>query len=434
MPTGAPLTNACPRHHTGEVDAIDSFGSLRALRPPLDAAGLAVVSAEASREASDALTAHYAGAWHQGTLWSDALWEACQEAVRGAVVLARGPTVRLSQGIDAQGLVLAHPERPEELLVAPSAEFPAALFLRVPAEARALREALASLDPSAPRARTKTARALMGYSSTLTVPSPYSGELEPAGPHELDRHFNSSPAATSWCWGTAYDDDPIDPAAARHPAAMVVTRRKIRAQLDGALPTLTRATLFSRSHLGVEMHRGGLYAWRIAYAPSPRSRDTLARFNERTGYGLPDDLPVDVAAAAHGFDWIDAAWIDAQLSDEADMTRAMGLLRMAFALAFDDLGRAAERLRRHGDRPERQMRATALDAALDYNWQWFLEERACVERDADLRDVALAAIAVGVAPPIVNDMGEPLDVYGDHGAEGADGDGFDADDEQGEDA
>ena len=31
-------------------------------------------------------------------------------------------------------------------------------------------------------------------------------------------------------------------------------------------------------------------------------------------------------------------------------------------------------------------------------------------------------------------MGEPVDVYGDHGGEGADGDGFDADDEQGEDA
>ena len=215
---------------------------------------------------------------------------------------------------------------------------------------------------------------------------------------------------------------------------MVITLRKVRAQLEGALPTLTRAALFSRSHLGVEMHRGGLYVWRVAYAPSPVARDTLARFNARTGYRLPDDLPVDVAAAVHGFEWLDAPWIDAQLAGEADPARAAGLLRAAFALAFDDLGRAAELLRRYEDHPERMLRATALDAALDYNWEWFLEERACAERDPELRDAALAAITAGVAPPVLNDMGEPVDVYGDHGVEGADGDGFDADDEQGEDA
>ncbi len=411
------------------VNAIDEIGWLHGARAALEGAGLALTSAEEAREETDGLAAHYADGWHLGTLWSDALWGACQEAVRGAVVVALGPTASLGPHISARVLVLAHPDRPGELMVAPSGEFPAALFARVPVEEGALRAALASLDPARCAPRTRVAKAFMGYSNTLSVPSPYSGQREPAGPHELDRHFNFSPAAASWCWGTAYTDDPVDPAGAHNQIAMAVTLRKIREQVSGALPALTRATHFSRSHLGVEMHRGGLYVWRVAYAPTAAAGDAVARFNAATGYRLPVDLPIDVAAAVHGFEWLDEAWVDRELAASTDDDRTAGLLRVALALAHDDLRRASEVLRRYADHPAVTVRGTLLNAAIDYNWEWFLESLACVERDDDLREVALAALATGVAPPAVSDMGEPLDVYGSGGDEG------DADsDDQEEDA
>jgi len=178
------------------MEAIERFALLRGLRAVLDAAGVTLASEEASREVTDALVAQYAGRWRMGTLWTDTFWESCKEAVRGLVLVASGPEARLARGGVGQTLVLAHPERPGELLVAPSTLFPAALFLRVPAAAAELQEALASLDPAASRPRTAVTRAFMGHSWEFSIPSPYSTDPVPAGPRELDRHFNFSPAAT----------------------------------------------------------------------------------------------------------------------------------------------------------------------------------------------------------------------------------------------
>ena len=76
--------------------------------------------------------------------------------------------------------------------------FLAMLFVAFPAEEEALRAVLQEFDPAKlpmkNTSRTRSVRAYMGDASVLEVPNPYSGEMDPAGPHELDRHFNFSPA------------------------------------------------------------------------------------------------------------------------------------------------------------------------------------------------------------------------------------------------
>jgi len=160
------------------------------------------------------------------------------------------------------------------------------------------------------------------------------------------------------------------------------------------------------------MHRNGLYVWSVSYPPTPIARATLARFNEREDYTFPTDLPVDAVAAMHGFDWLDASWVEAQLvAPTADLSAAE-LLSVALALAFDDLARATALLRRYEDDRDPAVRTALVNAALDYNWEWFLEGRACIEQDPELLAAVGAALATGIAPRPVNEMGEPLDVFG----------------------
>lgn len=101
-----------------------------------------------------------------------------------------------------------------------------------------------------------TTRAFMGYLNQLGVPSPYSGEFEQAGPHELDRHFNFSPALDPLVWGGAYADDPwpeLMPETSR--MRVIMLSRERRAQLRGTVARLSRRAQFSRAHVGYEIHQ-----------------------------------------------------------------------------------------------------------------------------------------------------------------------------------
>ena len=250
---------------------VGPLAPLRALAGAVADLGVHAVDDEESQDGGEALRETYAEGWSLGTLWSDALWEACAARVRPLRLWATGPTMRDAMGSEVTPSLFVDPAEPDRLWYTPTTALPAALFVPLPATREAIAQALAELGPHAKPVEpgeARSIRAYMGAAAFLRVPSPYSGELEPAGPHELDRHFNFSPVVTPHAWGSAYRDDPLLGGEPTSTLQSIVALREMREQLEEALPRFTRRAYFSQAHVAIEMHARGHYVWDISYRPS----------------------------------------------------------------------------------------------------------------------------------------------------------------------
>lgn len=411
---------------------LKAFEALFAMRADAKLAeiGIAFVSEEESREGGLALAEHYANTWHLGILWTDELWKACQALSQGKRLLARGPKSRDLNGSETESQVYFDPETPDRLWFAPSFEVPPIFWISLPARADALYEAIAEFFPvrRIPRlALPRTCRAFMGYQSQLVVPNPYSGELEHAGPHELDRHFAFSPFADSFVWGSAEPDDPWPeriPPQAGYSIKIVSFSRKMRAQRKGATARFTRRTLFSRSHLAVEIHRGGLYVWEIRYRPS-RHTAVMEQFNRQFGTSYPIDLPFDVIGALMGFDFALPEWLEERLEQQSDPGQIAAYLQVIAAVRHCDLS-VTDLLQKYAGHEALQVRAAIVNIAIQYNWEFLLENIGINESSPELLQFIDQVLSDGIAPQQFNELGEPIE--GDEDGEEEDGD--DEDDEE----
>lgn len=403
---------------------------LRELADDVRSLGVQAASAAEARAGGESLRAHYAEGWHLGVLWSPALWQACQERVARLRLWATAPEATLSSAneIAAAPSFFVDPAHPEQLWYAPTTALPAALFVPVAATRDAIVQALRELGPAtaAPTLdERRTVRAYMGAMSVLRLPNPYSGEMAAASPHELERHFNYSPVVTPHAWGSAFAVDPLLGLGPMPSGQMVVLLRQLREQRPGALPRFTRRAYFSQSHVGIEMHARGEYHWHIDYRPSPWTGGVIEDFNRVTGLHLPVDLPVDVAAAVHGFEFLDAGWLEAELAREASPGRRSALVSVALGVAADDLASAAHIARSALAWGEPEQVAVA-NAAIQYNWEFLLEELGWSTTSPELRQQLERVLIAGLPAPALNELGEPADLH--EGLESDDAEEHDEDD------
>lgn len=392
--------------------------------PKLAALGISFVSEQDAQQGGEALIEHYAGTWHLGILWTDELWRACQSLSQGKRLLARGPTSRDLNGSETESQVYFDPSAPDRLYFAPSFEVPPIFWISVPANAEALHEAVSEFFPvrripklGLPRVR----RAFMGYQSQLVVPNPYSGELEQAGPHELDRHFAFSPFADSFVWGSAQPDDPWPeriPPQAGYSIKIVSYSRKMREQRKGATARFTRRTLFSRSQLTIEIHRGGLYVWEIRYRPS-KHQAVMEQFNQQFGTSYPIDLPFDVIGALMGFDFALPEWLEERLAQQTDPGQIAAYLQVIAAARHCDLS-VTDLLQKYTSHEAIQVRASIANVAIQYNWEFLLENMGSQETSPELLEFIDQVLGDGIAPQKFNELGEPIE--GDDDGEDEEGD------------
>jgi tetratricopeptide (TPR) repeat protein len=381
----------------------------------LSALGVRFVAEDAARSGGDELRAHYAESYHLGTLWTDALWDACQKVAEGLWLLAEGPSVpgaRHATEIRQTIKLYVDPGEPETIWIGPSIGFPAALFTEVPSSEPAVADALEALylrRPARASELSRVKRAFMGYPRHLGVPNPYSGELEAAYPHALDRHFNFSPSLDPQLWGGAFEDDPWpDVMPWISPPDMINYSRKRRQQRRGSVARLTRRAQFSLAQVGMEIHQASrtpIYVWSIRYQPNPYPQ-TIERFNEACGTPYPTDLPADVVAGIHGFDWLEAREIEERL-ETVELEQVLPYLALLAAIRYQDPELQRELVARAAGHGSADVRGFIADLCLQYGWRAALEELALAEPEAEIRGQIVDVLRRPMPETRFNDMGEP---------------------------
>jgi predicted negative regulator of RcsB-dependent stress response len=418
---------------------LDAHPPLVALREHagLRERGVQFLDEQDAREGGDALREFYGDSLHLGTLWIPPLWEECRRIAKPLWLLGKGPAIpgqRHAGELTVDVVLYVDPEHPDTVWLGPDDEFPAALFTELPSDGDAIAAAIDALYLNPPMRVQElpcVVRAFMGYPNQLGVPSPYSGEFEQAGPHELDRHFNFSPALDPLVWGGAFADDPWpDTMPAVPQVRVVMLSRARRAQRRGTVARLSRRAQFSRAHVGYEIHQShanAIYVWHIRYQQNPYPA-TIERFNARCGSNFPTDLPADVIAGVVGFEWMTAEQAEAALA-EVEPELVPAYLNVIAAIRSDDLEvtRLLADWATRPDAPE-ATRGVVANLALEYGWRPLLEQLALAEPEQHLRDQMIAALARPFPETQFNDMGEPTSFYGGDGSDDED-DEYDDDDD-----
>jgi tetratricopeptide (TPR) repeat protein len=410
---------------------LDAHPKLAALREHagLRERGVRFVDEDDAREGGDSLREFYGDSLHLGTLWTDTLWSECRRIAQPLWLLAKGPAIpgqRHASELKVDVVLYVDPERPDTVWLGPDDEFPAALFTELPSDGDAISSAIDALYLNPPQRVDElpcVTRALMGYPNQLAVPNPYSGELEAAGPHELDRHFNFSPALDPLVWGGAYADDPwpdVMPAVPQ--VRMIMLSRSRRSQRRGTVARLTRRAQFSRAHVGVEIHQSrstAIYVWHVRHRPNPHPA-TIERFNANCGTNYPTDLPADVVAGVIGFEWMSAEQAEAALA-RVEPQLVPAYLNVIAAIRSDDL-EVTSLLAEQAARPDlgEAARAAVANLCLDYGWRALLERLALAEPEEELRNQMIAALARPFPETEFSEMGEPVDFYGGGGEDDED--------------
>jgi hypothetical protein len=241
-------------------------------------------------------------------------------------------------------------------------------------------------------------RRFIGYRLQFGVPSPYTGELEPANAHELDRHFAINPFVEAGAWGSQYDDDPWPeelPAQPKLQLKIGVRERRVTAQQRGRVWSISRRTRHSRSILTIELHHRDVFLAEVRYRPSEHSEVVVA-MNREFGCDFPPELPVDVVAALLGFRFEGARDLESQLDATSDPEIIAGLLQMLSALRHSDLG-IVRLYRRYLDHPAEVVRSTLYNVFVAHNHESLLEEATVTERDEGLRAQIESVLDEGIA-------------------------------------
>lgn len=392
---------------------------------PRAPAGLKWLDDAERAEQDEAVAAHYASGWPLGVLWTDTLWEAHNADLPKMRAVATGPSINGRQTMfEYTPIVFTDGE---QLLLALCYSHPTYLWLPCGRDLAELGRLLRGYT-EAPRLNRaefpRVHRACMGFIQQNRVPNPYSGELVAAYPHDLQRHWTFSPFADTHQWGSAYREDPWEPSlAGLNQIHMVVRSREYVKQAEGEVCSFTRATIFSHSHLRMELHRSSMWVMELRYDPSLGAGVSQA-FNERFGGGFPPDLPVDLFGAILGFYHYPAETIHV---DETSEGFAVGLHAYTATICHD-LGALTETLRRYGKHPDVKVRAEAQAACIYYNLSALAEELWAEETDDELAEIYRRISVHGISGPTYDEQGEPPDLYRG-GGDGED----DEDDEDDED-
>ncbi|GAB4207240.1 MAG: hypothetical protein OHK0022_35240 [Roseiflexaceae bacterium] len=397
---------------------LDKYPQLAALRddPRLAALGLRWLDSrdEALADQQARVKTYDGDAWSMGVLWIGDLWEASGEDARQRLRVADGPASTRLNAVELSGGLFVDARMPDRLFYTPNDEIPPPLWVEVEPDAAHLAALLAEYHPPAPPARSELParrRAFAGRLFQLQVPSPYSGQLEHAGPHELSRFFVFSPCIDSRAWGSAYADNPW-PDEHIPPLQQGILARRLLSQNEGAVCTITRRTLFSRAHVSLELHRAGRYVWELRYCPSAFPA-TLQRFNERFGSAFDVDLPVDVVGGLLGFGYMQTPELLRRIAEheESAIPEAVAYwLENLLAVEYNNL-EITELLRRYLRSDSPVVKAAVVNRSIEYHWRFLIEDMAFHEADPEFVAFFDRRLDGGFAPPPVNEFGEPDDLW-----------------------
>jgi len=324
-----------------------------------------------------------------GTMHTEATLELSRTQLARCRLVAFGPSFTTRDRIAEPTLLFIDEEHPSHLLLALSDSYPPFLWIDAGTTTATLLDALSDFFPRPKLKRLdlpQSARGFMGYRLRFGVPSPYSGDIEPANAAELDRHFAVNPFVESASWGSVHHDDPWPDEIPRQPgyvSKIAIRQREVNAQADGAVWSITRRTRHSRSYLSVELHHRDIFIAEVRYRPA-RHYGVIERMNRHFGSDYPADMPIDAVAALLGFQFDGAEDLSARLDATADPEQIAGLLSVLSALRHSDLG-VVRYYRRYMDHPEPVVRATLCNIFAAYNYASMLEEMWVLEPDAEMR-------------------------------------------------
>ncbi|HWB75998.1 MAG TPA: hypothetical protein VG755_13610 [Nannocystaceae bacterium] len=357
-----------------------------------------------TRGQSEAIAARLQRAFERGpsgTIHTPATLALCRERLATSIPVATGP-VTLARDRTPAAMVWFLDRVQQRLRLAPSEAYPAFLWLDGGTDVAGMRSALDELVPAPFPARLalrKTVRGFIGYRLQFGVPSPYTGELEPANAHELDRHFTLSPFVEAGAWGSAIADDPWPELLPDQPGLQLkigARERSVTAQGRGRVWSMARRTRHSRSLLTIELHHRDVFVAEVRYRPSKHT-DVVARVNAHFGSDYPTDLPIDALAALLGFRFDGARDLEAELSRAQDGDTIAGLLQVLSALRHSDPG-ATSLYRRWLEHHDESVRSTLYNIFIAHNHESLLEEAVVVERDPELRAQIEGVLDDGIAP------------------------------------
>jgi len=361
-----------------------------------------------------------------GTMHTPATLDASRGMLEHCHLIAVGPASATRDRILEPTLFFIDERNPRSLLLAWSEAYPPFLWVDAGTTTATLLEALSDLFPRPKLKRldmTRTARGFMGYRLRFGVPSPYSGEIEPANAAELDRHFAVNPFVESASWGSAFVDDPWPDEIPRQPgyvSKIAIRQREVNSQTEGAVWSISRRTRHSRSYLTIELHHRDIFIVEVRYRPAPHYA-VIEDLNARFGCDYPLDMPLDAVAALLGFQFDSAEELVASLDSTAEPNTIAGLLTVLSALRHSDLG-VVRYYRRYMDHPEPVVRTTLCNIFAAYNYESLLEEMSVIEPDEEIREQIEDLLDNGIPVPRYdpyNDYETDDDDAQDVGANGA---------------
>ena len=354
-----------------------------------------------------------------GVLWIDGLWEASGEDAQNRLRVADGPNTksyRIPGGSEFQGGLYIDVRFPERLFYTPNNDIPPPLWIEVEPDVARITTLLKEYHPVPSPTRLQFSglrRAFAGRLNYLYVPSPYSGDLEYAGPHELERHLNFSPFVEPVFWGTAYEEDPwLQTLEGNSMLEVVALGRKFQTQAEGAVCTRSRRTLFSRAIVSLEFHGEGRYVWQIQYSPSAFPK-TIQRFNDCFQTLFDEDLPIDVVGVLIGMGYISRTQIIEEVERcdrDGEPSMVAHWLSNLAALEHNNI-EIIPLLRRYASSTEEIIKGTIINLGIDYNWRSLIEDIAFNETDPRFIDFFKRCLQYDFVPPPVNEFGEPENLW-----------------------
>ena len=356
------------------------------------------------RDAALAIAERVRGAWDRGpsgTIQTEATLAVARDRLATMVPIARGPSISSRDRIEQPMLWWIDRAAPDRLWLALSEAYPPFLWIPAGTHVADLGNTLAEFVPRPRMSRLELpacVRGFIGYRLQFGVPSPYTGSLEPANAHELDRHFAINPFVEAGSWGSLYDDDPWPDELPDQPKLQLkigARERRVTAQQRGRVWSISRRTRHSRAILSIELHHRDVFVAEVRYRPSAHG-EVVAAMNKEFGCDFPSDMPVDVVAALIGFRFEGARDLESQLDATSDPEVIAGLLQVMSALRHSDLG-IVRLYRRYLGHPAEVVRSTLYNVFVAHNHESLLEEATVTERDDDVRAQIEAVLDDGIA-------------------------------------
>ncbi len=340
-----------------------------------------------------------------GVMHTKATVKLSRKLVRGARVVARGPSSARRDGTEETSWLVVDERDPRAIHVALTTDYPPFLWLDAGNSARSLSSALGEYFPPPARDRRKlplTARGVMGYRGRFGVSSP-TGEFVPADELSLDHHFALCMFLEPGSWGSAYADDPWPDQVPQQPNSAPLFERRQREtnrQAQGAVWSRTRRTRHSRSYVSFELHHGDVFVADVRYAPS-RQSVVVERLNHHLGCDYPTDMPVDTIGALMGFGFDSAGDLQNELEVTSDPQAVAGLLSLLSALRHSDLAMFSL-FRRYMNHPDTLVRTTLWNIFAAYNFESLLEEALLLEDEDEVLEQLQSLLDEGI-PVLAHD-------------------------------